>query len=479
MLDKEITELLEYAQSHLMLDELDKAQAVRRIVRLLRLDGFTPIDSENEDGVVVENHGNPDSLLLPLINSAVERGVIAESERKTLKAEIMDALMLKPSEVNDLFADTHSVNVSKAFDFLYDYNVKGGYVDLAECAKSDRWEAKELKSHIEVIINVMPQATVNGYPECSLCYENIGIGENANRRSVEVELGGEEWFFTYSRHQYFDRHAVIANKTHTAPTDDINTLHKLADAATFVGNDGFVGTNEAIEGGGAKNRTHEHFQVGFWSAPALKAPTLARYKSKEYPYVELTTVDWYNTIVRMSHSSIDKLVEFVDKFITAWKSYSDERIVNPDGDKNFVNVIVRRNKEKYVFDVVLRSNGLKKPRTAPEYAEIKAEALSLNDVLGYIVLPEKLSEKLQKVQLYLDGTTPFDKANLSEDMKGFGGMIERMLKAQGGTVSKLEAKLNVHDEVDIACEKILASTAVFNKDHSIMDFFDTLDITNW
>ena len=268
MLEKEITELLAYAETHLMLDELDRAQAVRRIVRLLKLDGYSPVElDDGENAVNIDALTAPDVLVAPLIDSAVERGVIKDGERKTLKAELMDAVMLKPSEINDLFTDTRGVNTQKAFDFLYDYCVKSGYVDLAECAKNDRWEAKELKSHIEVIINLMPQATTDGYPECALCYETEGMGVNANKRVVTLDIGDEEWFYTYSRHQYFDRHGVIVNKTHAAPADGKDMLKKLAAAADFIGADGFVGTNATVEGGGAKNVSHEHFQTGFRSAP--------------------------------------------------------------------------------------------------------------------------------------------------------------------------------------------------------------------
>ena len=78
------------------------------------------------------------------------------------------------------------------------------------------------------------------------------------------------------------------------------------------------------------------------------------------------------------------------------------------------------------------------------------------------------------MQLYLDGTAPFDANALPAQTKPFAKMIERMLKAQGGTVSKLEAKLNVHDEVDAACEKILASTAIDAA--SLAAFLDAMDI---
>ena len=94
--------------------------------------------------------------------------------------------------------------------------------------------------------------------------------------------------------------------------------------------------------------------------------------------------------------------------------------------------------------------------------------------MGYFVLPTKLSEQLKQVQLYLDGTMPFDAANMPATIKPFAKMIERMLGEQGGTVSKLEAKLNVHDEIDAACEKILAATAIDGA--SLSAFLSSLDI---
>ncbi len=474
MLDKEITNLLTYAEYHLMLDELDKARAARQLVRLLKLDGYLPLYETDENALDFDGMTSPNALLAPLIQSAVERGVIAPDRTAELKADIMDALILRPSEINDLFSDTAAVNRQKAFDFLYDYSVKSGYVDLDECAKNDRWEAKELSSKLEVIINIMPQAKADG-AACALCYENEGRGASANKRAVSLELCGEDWFFTYSRHQYFDKHGVLVNKTHTPPVDGKAMLDKLTCAADFVGADGFVGTNAVAENGGAKNSVHEHFQTGYRYAPELKAGYRARYKSKRYPYIELGAVDWYNTVLRLSHSNREKVVEFADSIISAWKSYSDERVSNADGKNNFANVVARKMGGKYVLDIVLRSNGVKKHRIPAEYNEIKADALGLTDILGYFVLPNKLSEQLQKVRLYLDGTTPFDKAALPADTKPFGGMIERMLKEQGGTVTPLEAKLNLHDEIDVACEKILAQSAVFDGD-TILPFLQTLEI---
>ena len=109
---------------------------------------------------------------------------------------------------------------------------------------------------------------------------------------------------------------------------------------------------------------------------------------------------------------------------------------------------------------------------AADYEEIKAGALSITDILGYFVLPTKLSEELKTAQLYLDGTLPFDP---KETKIPLAKTVERLLKAQGGTVSKLEAKLNIHDEIDAVCEKILASTAVFDG-QTAADFLGSLGI---
>lgn len=469
MLDKEISSLLAYAQAHLLMDELDEEQAARRICRLLKIDGYAraEVDPDEIDACVA-----PGELLTPVLAYAVEHKITDENGVAALKSEIMDALMLKPSEVNDLFSDTYAVNKQKAFDWLFDYNVKDGYVDLDACARNDRWEAKELKSKIEIIINLMPQAKPDKYPQCALCKENEGYGDRVNMRAVSTEICGEEWFFNYSRHQYFDRHGVLVNGEHTPMKGGKDTIKKLGEAADFIGADGFVGTNALAENSGANITAHEHFQTGFRSTPMLRAPVKKKLKSAEYPYLEIGLVDWYSTVLRFSYSGLEKCAEFADKLISAWKKYSDERIVNPDGKMNFCNAVCRKADGKYCFDVMLRSNALKRPRTAAEYDEIKAGALSLTDMQGIFVLPNKLSEQLKEVQLYLDGTIPFE---TKDSKKPLEKMIERLLKAQGGAVTKLEAKLNVHDEVDAVCEKILASTAVFD-DNTIVPFLDSLGI---
>ena len=465
MLDQEISNLLAYGQSCLLLDELDCVQAARRICRLLKIADYSSLAPTEE----AETATSPNRLLEPLLAYATENNVVGADGVALLKSEILDAIMLKPSEVNDLFADTYSVNKQKAFDFLYDYSVKSGYVDPEECAKNDRWEAKELKSKLEIIINVMPQAKTEKYPLCPLCRENEGFSTRANMRTVSCDIGGEEWTYYYARHQYFDKHGVLVSAEHVPMKGGLDTVKKLAYAADFIGADGFVGCDSLSENGGAHNTQHEHFKTGFRTTPMLKQGYKTRYKSQEYPYVEMGTVDWYSTVIRFSHSNFEKITEFADKLITAWKGYSDERIVN-DGNKNFVSIVCRKINGKYCFDLVLRSVGMKRPRMAADYEEVKADALSITDILGYFVLPNKLSEQLKNAQLYLDGTLPFDKETKIPLVK----TVERLLKAQGGTVSKLEAKLNIHDEIDLVCEKILASTAI--DPASVEQFLESLGI---
>ncbi len=466
MLEQEISDLLAYAQSNLFLDELDCLQAARRVCHLLKIDDVTLTEPAEEADTAV----NPNKLIEPLLAYAAENGVAADKLPK-LKAEIMDAVMLKPSEVNDLFSETYSVNKQKAFDWLYEYSIRSGYVNLDECGKNDRWEAKELKSRLEIIINVMPEAATDKYPSCPLCRENEGFGGKANIRVVSCDIGGEEWFFEYSRHQYFDKHGVLVCGSHTPMSEGRETLEKLAFAADFIGGDGFVCMDSPAENSGAHNKAHLHFKTGFKNTPMFRRDIKMRIKSQEYPYLEMGIVDWYSTVIRFAHSNLEKTVEFADKLITAWKSYSDERIVN-DGTKNFVSVVCRKIAGKYTFDVVLRSNALKRPRMAADYEEIRADALSITDILGYIVLPNKLSEDLKTAQLYLDGTL---KAEEGGKKIPLAKTVDRLLKAQGGTVTSLEAKLNIHDEIDSVCEKILASTAVFD-DKTLPDYLDGMGI---
>lgn len=467
MLEQEISNLLAYAESNLFLDELDKYQAARRIGDLLKTGVSALVEPSEETDAATLNQ-----LLAPLVSYALEQKITDENGVGKLKADIMDAVMLKPSEVNDLFENTYSVNKQKAFDFLYDYSVKSGYVDLDECAKNERWEAKELKSRIEIIINTMPQAQTGKYPKCALCRENEGFGNRANLRTVTCDIGGEEWFFNYSRHQYFDKHGVLVNGTHTPMSDGKTALTKLALAADFIGADGFVGMDSSVENGGAHNTVHEHFKTGFKTTPMFRRDVKKKLKSQEYPYLDMGIVDWYSTVIRFAHSNLEKTVEFADKLINAWKSYKDEYIQN-DGTKNFASAVCRKIAGKYTFDIVLRSNALKRPRMAADYEEIKADALSITDILGYFVLPTKLSEELKEARKYLDGTLPFEAGNKKIPLCK---TVERLLKAQGGEpVSSLEAKLNIHDEIDSVCEKILSSTQV-EANGSLDNFLESMGI---
>lgn len=466
MLDQEISNLLAYAQSQLLLDELDCSQAANRICRLLKITDFVPVEPA-EDAEVMSA---PTKLVQPLLDYALENKIVEGTGIRALKAEIMDAVMLKPSEVNDLFADTYSVNRQKAFDFLYDYSVKCGYVDLEECAKNDRWEAKELSSRIEIIINLMPQATTDKYPKCALCRENEGCEGRENMRTVSCEIAGEEWFYTYARHQYFEKQGVLVNAEHKPAKGGLDTMKKLASAAEFIGAEGFAAIDPPAVVNGAQNTVHEHIKTGFRSAPMLKRGYKMRLKSQEYPYLEMGVVDWYSTVIRFAHSNYEKTVEFADKLSKTWKGYSDEHILN-DGSKNFCSAVCRKAGGKYYFDIVLRSSAIKRPRMAANYDEIKSTALSVTDILGYFVLPTKLSEGLKTAQLYLDGTLPFD---ANDPKVPLVKTVERLMKAQGGTVSSLEAKLNIHDEIDAVCEKILSSTAI--DEQSLHSFLEVMGI---
>ena len=72
MLDKEISNLIAYAETHLLLDELDAAQATRRILSTLKLDSFTPEEADAEE---IDQSVSPDKFLDPLLKYAEENKV--------------------------------------------------------------------------------------------------------------------------------------------------------------------------------------------------------------------------------------------------------------------------------------------------------------------------------------------------------------------------------------------------------------------
>ena len=496
-----VESLLYYAQSNLLLDDLDVIWARNLLLDELKLHDYVQYEVDYD---AIDALDRPDTVLEPLVSYAVENGIITEDKREYFAGKLMNIVCKRPAEVTDIFADLHRKHPAKAFDWLYDYGVKSNYIQLTKISENIHWEAKGTRGKIEVTINTCRPEKNNkataaalktkseSYPACSICKENEGYAYGGQirqtLRTVPVTLGGEEWFWQFSPYAYFNQHGIAVNGEHVPMKVDESTLVKLCDFVDFMPGY-FIGCNAALPRIGGSVLTHDHFQGGAKIMPMQKAGIRVKLKSAEYPYIDMGIVDWYNSVLRLSCSNREKLIEFAQKVNAAWQTYDDESvdiIAKTDEQHNGITPIVRFADGKYVMDIILRNNRTNDTypdgifHAHPEYHNIKSESIGLIEAMGLFILPGRLAKATAEIEKYLTKEEKYVPEKLSPEMECHRDMIERLIKTSGAKITAVEAKLNIKDEINRVCEEILRNTAVFKEDEkgqaAFMKFLSTLGV---
>ena len=91
-----IENLLQYAQSHLLLDDLDVIYVRNKLMQSLKLEDYVQYETDVD---AIEEMTCPDAVLNPIVDYAVENGIITEDGREEFADKIMDTVSLKPSEI--------------------------------------------------------------------------------------------------------------------------------------------------------------------------------------------------------------------------------------------------------------------------------------------------------------------------------------------------------------------------------------------
>lgn len=478
-----IENLLYYAQAHLLLDDLDVVYARNRVLDELKLTDYEEYEVDTD---AIDALDKPDAVLLPIVNYAVESGIITEEQREYFGDKIMDIVTFRPSEVVDMFESLRSRSAKRAFEWLYDYNVKSDYVKAGKIALNKHWEAKGTTGKLEITINLskpekdnaatakMLETKSKSYPLCNICKENVGFSGHgmyrATLRSVPLELNGEEWFWQFSPYAYFNQHGIAVNTEHIPMAVNVDTLKKLFDFIDYAP-DYFIGCNAALPRVGGSILTHDHFQGGGKQLPMHKAGNKLKLRNDEYPYIDAYIADWYNNVIRLVSTNREKLIECAGRILAGWESYDDESVelVARTGEQHStVTPIVRKAEGNYCLELILRNNRVSERypdgifHAHPEYHNIKKEAIGLIEAQGLFILPARLDRQLTQIEKYLTKEERYNAAKLEPDMEIHKDMIERLLKEVGsGKPSALEAQLNIRDEISRICEQILLNTAIF------------------
>ena len=480
-----IEKLLKYARCHLHLDPLDEVYFRNRLLQMLDVD--SPLDEEVElDGI--EELKVPDTILDEVKAYLVEKG----EEHPDLKlVEIMGLLSPLPSQVASKVNELEKEEAGKGLDYLFDLSIKNNYIQKTAIDRNIYFRKDYEDNFLEITINLSKPEKNNKdiakllvktnnvkYPKCLLCKENLGYAGRTdhpareNIRILPLKLNGENWFLQYSPYAYFDHHAIVINDNHSNMSINNTTFLKLLEFVdqypTF-----FIGSNADLPIVGGSILNHEHYQGGLHLLPVFYShDRKVFYEDKE---VKVSSLEWYNSVIRVEGTSMDRVVEIARKVFNSWKDYDDAsvEILSHTGETRHSTVtpIARKVGNKYQLNLILRNNRCDETypdgifHAHPEYHHIKQEGIGLIEAMGLFILPPRLKRQMGYIEELLQGndevSSYFAKYN---DLEIHRTMVEDLVREVGRGLSQEKAHEAINDYIAETCKNILCNTAVFKND---------------
>lgn len=490
--------LIDYAEKNLYLEEYDADYVENILLDTLGL-------SEPHEGAIKDY--NIYNVLNALCEYAVRKKLIDEAEMPLFETKLMGILTPAPSKVIELFDErAHYEGVESACNMLFKLGEDSAYLRRPDLDKNIVWEHNAKRGKIVVTINLAkPEKTPEqvrlaklvqgGYPKCMLCKENVGWSGNMAKparqtlRTIPFELDGEDWFMQYSPYQYFDQHVIAVCKEHRPMCVSGATFRRMTDFLELFPHY-FIGSNASLPIVGGSILAHDHYQGGSKVLPVFSRPARRHYLMSGFPDVNVSIVDWYNSVVRIESKDKKQLLGAVEKFFAAWDVYSDGDAnilccTEKEGEKtqhNAITPIASVNESgEYQFNLILRNNrtdeahpfGIFHP--AEDLHNIKQEAIGIIEVMGLFILPGRLESEANQIRDILTGKTPLDFKGLAEETHPLHkhlGMIAQLAADVGTNCSEKKASDAITDYINNACERILDTTAVFKNDEKGQAAFD-------
>ena len=418
MIYEQIDKLLSYGIMTGLIEESDKVYVCNRLLALLKLDCYY------ETGCVCHNAEELGEILSAITDYAVEKGIIENDSivyRDMFDTAVMDILTPYPSTVIKTFKNLYKSSPKEATDYFYKLSCDSNYIRRDRIKKDIKWTVVSEYGKIEITINRSkpekdPKAIAAAkfskdvsYPKCQLCIENEGYEGRVNHparqnhRIIPIDICGEKWGLQYSPYVYYNEHCILLNSKHVPMVIDKSAFCKLLD---FVGkfNHYMIGSNADLPIVGGSILSHEHFQGGNHVFPMHRAESEKFYRISCFEEVEVSTLKWPMSVIRLKSENADDIVNLSDRILTSWRNYTYEDafiFAETDGEKhNTITPIASMSEGKYVMDLVLRNNittdehplGVYHPHA--ELHHIKKENIGLIEVMGLAILPARLVEEL-------------------------------------------------------------------------------------
>ena len=421
MIYEQIDRLLSYGIITRLIEESDEIYKRNRILALLKLDSY------EKTGKKCNNIGELEEILNSITDYAVENGLIENDSivyRDMFDTALMDILTPYPSTIINRFNSLYDISPEEATDYFYTLSCDSNYIRRNRIKKDVKWTVDSEYGEIEITINRSkpekdPKAIAAArnskeqtYPLCQLCIDNEGYEGRANHparqnhRLIPINICGEDWRFQYSPYVYYNEHCIVLNSKHIPMVIDRNVFSKLLDFIKQF-NHYIIGSNADLPIVGGSILSHEHFQGGNHLFAMHKAEGEKYYKISGFEDVEVSTLKWPMSVIRLKSENADKIIELSDIILTDWRNYTDEDafiFAQTNGEMhNTITPIASMSDGKYVMDLVLRNNittkehplGVYHPHA--ELHHIKKENIGLIEVMGLAVLPSRLVEELDAV----------------------------------------------------------------------------------
>ena len=429
MLSENIYRLVQYGIDTGLTPECERNYTVNLLLDLFKEDAYVPpeeVTAMTSDGSAADL----EKILRPLLDEAVQRGIISDSivYRDLFDAKLMNCLMPRPAQVQKEFRERYKNSPKEATDYFYRLSQDSDYIRRYRIKKDRKWVTESVYGDIDITINLSkpekdPKAIAAAknaksasYPKCQLCAENEGYAGRAdypareNHRIIPLTLNNSPWGFQYSPYVYYNEHCIVFNKKHTPMKIDRETFVKLFDFIKLFSHY-FIGSNADLPIVGGSILSHDHFQGGNYTFAMAKAPIEIPVTIPNYEDVEAGIVKWPLSVLRIRHKDEKRLIELAVHILDVWRGYTDAAafvFAETDGEPhNTITPIARKRGGLFELDLTLRNNitteehplGVYHPHA--RYHHIKKENIGLIEVMGLAVLPSRLKEELELLENYI------------------------------------------------------------------------------
>ena len=481
MISLAIDNLVDYAIKRNLITLEDVHFVRNRLIDLLGVSNYETREADSGEMTI-------DEILSPILEYAVEKGIIADSQgsRDLFDTRVMGLLMPMPREVIADFDERYDISPDFATEWYYRFSRDVNYVRAGRIAKDLKWQYDCEYGTLDITINrskpekdprdiaAAKNAVASSYPKCQLCIENSGFAGHSNHPArqnlipIPITVAGESWSLQYSPYGYYNEHCIAFNNAHVPMKIDAAVFGKLFDIVDYLPHY-FIGSNADLPIVGGSILSHEHFQGGKYTFAMETSPVETEFSIEGFPEVKAGIVKWPMSVIRLVSKDKIALAKCADKVLVSWRKYTDADAMifaETDGTPHStITPIARKSGSDFVCDLVLRNNlttedrplGLYHP--APELHHIKKENIGLIEVMGLAVLPARLANEIAELEVaLLDGEDIYSIPTLAHHADWAKQVI-----ADHPEFSKENARSILEMEIGKVFAKVLADAGVFKR----------------